>query len=274
MRRRILTAKFLTIFLPAVFLLGCQNPDQGTDPASDSGSTSTEEMTEKVKETAKDVAAKTTTLAADLAEQAKMSAKKFPEKIRKVFNEGIETVRGSGIEKSAKQVGDQAIDADLTGWDGTNVKLSDLWSEGPIVLMWYRGGWCPYCNLQLRAMQESLDEIGDAGARLVVLTPELPEKAKETAEANELDIVALYDEDNQLASEYGIMFDLPEPIVPMYRDKIKLPEYNGNDKMQLPLSATYVVNKSGKITYAFLDADYKNRAEPADVIDAVRTAAE
>ena len=274
MKRFELIAKFLTVILPAIFLLGCQNPDQSTGQSSSDKSGSTETMSEKVKDAAEEVAVTTTSLATDLAEQAKKSAKKFPEQVLKVFNEGIETVRGSGIEKSAKQVGDQAVDGEVTGWDGKKVKLSELWSEGPIVLMWYRGGWCPYCNLQLRAMQESLDEIDNAGARLVVLTPELPEKAKETAETNKLDIVALYDQDNQLAEEYGIMFDLPEPIVPMYRDKIKLPEYNGNDKMQLPLSATYVIDKSGKITYAFLDADYKNRAEPAEVVEAVKAVAE
>ena len=66
---------------------------------------------------------------------------------------------------------------------------------------------------------------------------------------------------------------MPEPIVPIYRDKLKLPSFNGNDKMQLPLAATYVINKSGKITYAFLDADYKKRAEPSDVVQAVKAAA-
>ena len=118
-----------------------------------------------------------------------------------------------------------------------------------------------------------MDEIEGAGARLVLLTPELPAKAKETAKQNKMDIVALYDEDNQMAGEYGIMYDLPETIVPMYRDKIKLSEYNGNDKMQLPLAATYVIDKSGEITYAFLDADYKNRAEPAKIVEAVKAAA-
>ena len=268
-----LTTKFLTVILPAVFLLGCQNAEQGTDEAGDQSTASAESTTEKIKETAKTVAAETGTLAADLAEQTKKSAKKLPENLRKLFNDGIETVRGSGVEKSAKQVGDQAIDGELTGWDGSEVKLSELWEEGPIVLMWYRGGWCPYCNIQLRAMQESLDEIEGAGARLVLLTPELPAKAKETAKANKMDIVALYDEDNQMADEYGIMYDLPETIVPMYRDKIKLSEYNGNDKMQLPLAATYVIDKSGEITYAFLDVDYKNRAEPAKIVEAVKAAA-
>ena len=88
------------------------------------------------------------------------------------------------------------------------------------------------------------------------------------------DIVALHDKGNELARKYGIVFQLPAPIVPAYRDRLKLPEYNGNDVMELPLPATYVINKSGKITYAFLDADYKKRAEPAEVIEAVKAAAQ
>ncbi len=211
-------------------------------------------------------------LSEQLEEKAASSVTRIPEDVRRAYAQGIEKVRATGIEKSAKQVGDAAIDAQLTGWDGKTVKLSELWQEGPIVLMWYRGGWCPYCNIQLRAMQQSMDKIENSGAKLVVLTPELPEKAKETAEANDLDLVALHDQGNALARKYGLVFQLPEAIIPSYRDKLKLPEYNGNDAMELPLSATYVIDQSGKITYAFLDADYKKRAEPADVIKAVEAA--
>ena len=213
------------------------------------------------------------TLSDQLAARAKSSAASAPPAMLSAFKEGIELVDAMGLEESAKQVGDIAIDGELTGWNGDTIKLSELWNEGPIVLMWYRGGWCPYCNIQLRAMQKSLNDIENAGAKLVVLTPELPEKAKETAEAANIEIVALHDKDNALAKEYGIMFDLPEPIVPIYRTKLKPPEFNGSDKMQLPLAATYVIDKSGKITYAFLDADYKKRAEPADVVAAVKAIA-
>ena len=200
--------------------------------------------------------------------------KKAPPKMAKMFKAGIDTVRDTGIESSAKQVGDAAVDAELVGWDGKTVKLSELWKQGPIILMWYRGGWCPYCSVQLRAMQQSLDNIESAGAHLVVLTPELPEKAKETADANDLAIVALHDKDNALAKKYGILFQIPEPIAPIYREKLKLGSYTGNQRMELPLAATYVIDKSGNITYAFLDADYKKRAEPADVIAAVKRTTE
>ncbi|WP_442510381.1 peroxiredoxin-like family protein [Novipirellula sp. SH528] len=213
------------------------------------------------------------TLSQSLDDRAAANAEKSSDEVNKAYAAGIEAARATGIAKSAKQVGDAAIDAQLSGWDGESVKLSGLWQDGPIVLMWYRGGWCPYCNLQLRAMQQSMDKIKSAGAKLVVLTPELPEKAKETADANDLDMVALHDKNNMVARKYGIVFQLAEQIIPAYRDKIKLAEFNGNDAMELPLAATYVIDKSGKITYAFLDADYKKRAEPADVVEAVRAAA-
>ena len=188
---------------------------------------------------------------------------------REAFKAGIDLIRESNIEKTAKQVGDAAIDGELIGWDGKTVRLSKLWHDGPVVLMWYRGGWCSHCNIQLQAMQQHLDELENAGAELVVLTPELPEKAKETSEANHLDMVALHDRENRLADAYGIMFNLPEAIIPIYRDQLKMCSYNGCNKMQLPLAATYVIDQSGKITYAFLDADYKKRAEPADIVAAV-----
>lgn len=211
-----------------------------------------------------------TPLADQLQETANGASKRLPKAVLKTFKEGVQTVKDSGIEKSAKQVGSRAIDAELMGWDQKKVKLSDEWKKGSVVLMWYRGGWCPYCNIQLRAMQKRLADIEGAGATLVVLTPELPEKAKKTAETNDLSMVVLHDKDSAVAAEYGILFDLPAPIIPMYRDRLKLGSFNGNDKMQLPLAATYVIDSSGKITYAFLDADYKKRAEPDDVIAAVK----
>lgn len=211
-------------------------------------------------------------LSAELQTIADGAAKRFPPEVLQTFKRGIMSVKATGIETSSKQVGDLAVDGTLANWKGDNVTLSELWSEGPVVMMWYRGGWCPYCNVQLRAMQKQLDAIQGAGAKLVILTPELPEKAKATAEANDLEMVALHDESLSLAKQYGIVFDLPAAIVPMYRDQLKLGSYNGNDAMELPLSATYVVNSMGRITYAYLNADYTKRAEPSEIVAAVKQA--
>ena len=211
------------------------------------------------------------TLAEQLEAKSAAFAARAPEQMRKVFQQGIDDVAALGLVESAKQVGDDAVDAELTAWNGDKVQLSKLWGEGPVVLIWYRGGWCPYCNLQLRATQESLAELDEAGARLVALTPELPDNAKQTAEANELSFLVLHDADNNVARQYGIVFELPEVIAPMYRDRLKLAEVNGTDKLELPLAATYVIGTDGKIKWAFLDNDYKKRAEPADVVEAVKS---
>lgn len=208
-------------------------------------------------------------LAEQLKEMAAGSAKRLPAEMRKNFAAAIDEVRETGIEEDAKQVGDEAVDGTLLAWDGTEVTLSELWAEQPVVLTWYRGGWCPYCNLQMRAMQKSLESLEGAGARMVAITPELPENAKQTAEENKLSFLVLHDKENRLAHEYGIVFDLPASIASMYRDRLQLPKVNGYDKLELPLAATYVIDQQGVIRWAFLDADYKKRAEPKDVIQAI-----
>lgn len=209
-------------------------------------------------------------LSEQLKARAAVSAKKFPPEMRKAAGSAIDEVEQSGILKRAKQVGDEAPDGTLMAWDETEHTLSDLWKEGPVVLTWYRGGWCPYCNLQMRAMQKSLEKIEGAGAKLVALSPELPENAKQTAESNKLSFLVLHDKESSLAHEYGIVFDLPQSIVPMYRDRLKLTERNGYDQLELPLAATYIVDTDGVIRWAFLEADYKLRAEPEDIINAVK----
>ena len=222
----------------------------------------------------KAMADQTPTLESMLEKRAAMSAQKMPPEMMAKAKKGIEAARASGVEKSAKQVGDMAPDATLTNFNGESVQLSSLWQEGPVVLMWYRGGWCPYCNIQLQAMNAALKDIQGAGARLVVLSPEIAEKAKETAAKTGAAFVAFQDTDSAVARDYGLVYQLDEAIVPMYRDRLKLNEFNGNDKMELPLAATYVIDKDGVIQYAFLDADYKKRAEPSDVVAAVKALAE
>lgn len=122
----------------------------------------------------------------------------------------------------------------------------------------------------MQAVNAKLKEIKGAGAQLVVLSPEIAEKAKETAEKNKSTFVTLQDIDNKVARQYGLVFQLTEDIAPFYRDKLKINEFNGNDKMELPLTATYVVDKGGIIQYDFVDADYAKRAEPSAVVAAVK----
>ncbi|WP_442481864.1 peroxiredoxin-like family protein [Aeoliella sp. SH292] len=209
------------------------------------------------------------TLNEQLEELSEQSKQRVPEPMLRTFQQAIEEVRESGIEDKAMQVDDKAPDATLESWDGKKVTLSDLWKEKPLVLVWYRGGWCPYCNLQLRAMQKKLEALGGAGGQLVAISPELPENAKKTAEQNKLSFPVLWDKESKIGKEYGIVFELPDAIAPMYRDRLQLPKVNGYEKLELPLSATYVIDRDGVIRHAFLDADYTKRAEPQQIIDMV-----
>lgn len=209
-------------------------------------------------------------LSDQLKQMTEGAKQRMPAEMLKTFSDAIEEVRETGIEKSARKVGDKAPDGTLASWDEEETTLSDLWKEQPLVITWYRGGWCPYCNLQLRAMEKKLSELEGAGAKLVALTPELPANAKETAEKNKLSFLVLHDKESKLAKQYGIVFKLPESILPIYRDRLQLTKVNGYDELELPMAATYVIDRDGVIRYAFLDADYKKRAEPAAVITAVK----
>ncbi len=149
------------------------------------------------------------------------------------------------------------------------VRLSDLLKNGPVVLTWYRGGWCPYCNLALAALAEKLPEITAAGGQLVALTPELPEHAEETTKKNKLPFTVLSDVGNRVAREYGVVFKMTPDVAAAMQKNAKLHERNGDASDELPLGAAYVIAPDGTVTYAFLDADYRNRAEPSRLVDAL-----
>ncbi|MEI6890930.1 MAG: peroxiredoxin-like family protein [Pontiella sp.] len=195
---------------------------------------------------------------------------KAPENIKKIYAEGLQSAEKSGVEELAKQVGEMAPDFELTNAEGKTVRLKDYLKDGPVVLTWYRGGWCPYCNLTLHALQKELPTFKALGATLLALSPELPDQSLSTAEKNELEFEVLSDINNTVAREYGLVYQLTDEVAAIYEDKFGLSEYNGNDSNELPLSATYVINQDGKIIYAFIDSDYRNRAEPSDISAALR----
>ncbi len=191
---------------------------------------------------------------------------KAPEEKKQLYAEGIEAVEKSGILQNAKKEGDQAIDFTLTNATGKAIKLSTYLEQGPVVLTWYRGGWCPYCNLTMRRLQQELPNFTEAGATLLALTPELPDRSLSTAEKHELQFEVLSDVGHAVAKSYGIVFELTPEVAKIYQNAFDLHGYNGDESNELPLAATYVIDQSGKIRYAFLDAEYRNRAEPTAIL--------
>lgn len=193
-----------------------------------------------------------------------------PAEMRATFEDGVTKVAQSGVMESALKVGAMAPDFTLSDHAGNPVRLADLLAQGPVVLTWYRGVWCPYCNLQLRAYQESLPEITALGARLVALSPELPDNSITTREKNRLEFTVLSDTGSAVARAYGVSYRLPDTLIEAFNGRLDIPAQNGDDSWELPLGATYVVAPDGTIAYAFLSADYRERAEPQEIIDALR----
>jgi peroxiredoxin len=188
---------------------------------------------------------------------------------KRVYAEGIQSVIESRVVENAKQVGDTAPNFTLKNALGNEVELYDELKKGPVVLMWYRGGWCPYCNITLHHMQKMLPEFKKNKANLIALTPEIPDKSMTTKEKNDLEFEILSDAGNKVAKGYGVSFKLTDDVADYYENGFGLSDFNGNEDNELPLGATYVINSQGIIVYAFLDADYRNRAEPSEVLEAV-----
>ena len=201
------------------------------------------------------------------AREAAGSKKVTPE-VKKAFAEGIDAVKKAGVVEKAKQVGDVAPDFTLMNANGQKVTLSEQLKSGPVVLTWYRGGWCPYCNITLAALQEELPAIKKAGATLLALTPELPDNSLNTIEKNKLEFEVLTDLNHQAAEKYQIIFELTPEVEELYGKFFDLEKFNGvkAGSKKLPLAATYIIGKDGKIKWAFLHHDYHERAEPKDIV--------
>ena len=154
---------------------------------------------------------------------------------------------------------------------GNPLRLSELLREGPVVLSFYRGGWCPYCNLELRALQQVLPEIEKAGATLVAISPETPDNSLSTTKKNELRFQVLSDQVNAMARKFGLVFTLPDAFRPLYEKfDIDIPKYNGDDSYEIPVPATYVIDQDRIIRFSFITTDYTQRAEPADIVAALQ----
>jgi peroxiredoxin len=170
------------------------------------------------------------------------------------------------------QVGDQAPDFDLPDIDGTPVGLRKALRSGPVVLTFYRGGWCPYCNIQLRAYQAILPQITAFGARLIAISPQLPDGSLSTAEKNQLSFSVLSDVGNLVARRFGIVFSLPPELrEALIANNKALPNINGDETWELPVPATFLVATNGTVALAHIDADYRRRLEPDAILDTLNS---
>ena len=176
-----------------------------------------------------------------------------------------------GIEKTALQTDDTVPRFQLENTHGALVDTFDALKTGPVVLSFYRGSWCPYCNLTLRAYQAHLADIHACGARFVAVSPELRERALANAEKFGLEFEILSDAGNAVAGRFGLAYKMPAELVAVYLELgTDIPRFNGDDSWVLPVPATYIIGAGGKIVFSSINAEYTERIEPERVIRALK----
>jgi len=194
-------------------------------------------------------------------------SKQVPSEILETMARATAEVKAAGIEDRAVRAGDRMPDFELPNQYGELRRFSDYLEESLVVLNVYRGGWCPYCNLEMKALHDALPQIEASGARLVGMAPETPDNAMATAERHRIRIDILSDAGNRVAKRLGLVFELPEVLRPIYRGLgIDIPAYNGDDSFMLPVPATYIVRRDGVVAHAFVNSDYTQRMEPEEIV--------
>lgn len=207
-----------------------------------------------------------------LAELQAQSLAKTPDNIKLIMANATETVRESHLVANAPKVGEKLKNFNLPNQLGKKRTLRELCEDGPVIVTFYRGGWCPYCNLALRAYQDVLQDIKTLGATFVAITPELPDASMSTSEKNELEFEILTDDTSQYARELGLVFTLAEDLRPVYESfGIDVEKHNGKGQFDLPLAATFIVDATGTITSTFVHADYRLRKDPSEIVTELKS---
>ena len=197
---------------------------------------------------------------------------RVPEDKRAVIQAAIDSLQQSGIETTVSSVGSQLPDITLTNATRESIRLNALYQQSPLVLTFYRGGWCPYCNIELQHLQRALPEMRALGAQLVAISPEQPDNSLSTKEKNELSFEVLTDTDNQLARQLGLVFELPEAVQAVYQELgVDVASHNGTQEHALPMPATLIIDTTGTIRFIKAMADYTQRVDPVEILEQLRS---
>jgi peroxiredoxin len=197
---------------------------------------------------------------------------KIPEEVLSTIMRTSEELAERNLEAGALKNGDTIPSFELTDALEEARSSDQFLKNGPLVISFYRGGWCPYCHLELRALQKVLPEIKASNATLLAISPELPNHSLTTREKYELEFPVLSDPDNRVAKKFGLVFEPAKELIPLFKENFNwdLVAINGAEKVELPIPATYVVDREGVIQFAFVQSDYTQRAEPEKILEVLR----
>ncbi|MEM6669007.1 MAG: peroxiredoxin-like family protein [Pseudomonadota bacterium] len=189
-----------------------------------------------------------------------------PAEAFEAFARSTQELIDSGQAERAVAAGDVAPDFTLTDQDGETVSLKSLLANGPVVVSFYRGVWCPYCNIELKALEAALGEIKARGASLVAISMQGASDSRKSQRDNKLSFPILTDQNGELAQKFGIRWSLQDYVIPIHAGfGVELPKIHGDGQWNLPMPARYVIDTDGFVAYAEVNPDYTRRPDPSDV---------
>lgn len=209
-----------------------------------------------------------------LRSQLEAEAAKSSPELAAVTDAQVAALIASNIRAHSLKEGERVPDFTLPDAVGHPVALADALAKGPVVIAFYRGEWCPYCNLQLHAYQAILPQITAMGASLLTISPQTPDHSLSMAEKHALTFAVLSDVGNAVARQFGLVFPYDTAAREFFtRHGLDLARFNGDESWELPVPATYVVAPDGVIALAFVDPDFRHRLEPSALLDSLRALA-
>ncbi|WP_394974312.1 peroxiredoxin-like family protein [uncultured Croceitalea sp.] len=206
-----------------------------------------------------------------LLDYNKKSRGRIPAANLAIMDAATQALVNENIISNSIKKGDVLPVTEFVNAKGKKLDLGKLLDNGPLVISFYRGGWCPYCNFELRALQQILPELKELGANLVAITPETPDNSLTTTEKNEIAFDVLTDYDNSYARELGLVFKMPQALQEVYNSfGIDIEAHNENSNFELPMPATLVVDSNREVLYSFVNEDYTKRADTTAILEAVK----
>lgn len=197
-----------------------------------------------------------------------------PRSVIETMHRATAELIASGQAQRAKKAGDLAPSFALKDPDGNVVRSDDLLRKGPLIISFYRGVWCPYCNMELQALQAAKPEFDKYGASLIAISPQTAPNSRKSVRENKLDFPILSDVKGSVGAEFGLRFNLPDYLVELYKNlKNDLPSFNDDPNWTLPMPARYVIGQDGIILYSEINPDYTHRPEPEELLPVLKRAA-
>lgn len=198
-----------------------------------------------------------------------------PYSVIETMHRATAELRDSGLADNALKVGDRAPEFILNDAEGNVVSSAELLKNGPLVVSFYRGVWCPYCNLDLQALEAELPQIKALNASLVAISPQVASNSRKSMRQNKLNFPVLNDPNNGTAAAFGVRYELPDYLIDLYKSlQNDLPSFNGDDSWSLPLPGRFVIDTNSVIIYAEVDPDYTIRPETELLLPSLRKAAD